>query len=469
MMAATRKITLICLPNKPVQGPTSLPDAAGPQHRRLTLSPDQNETITLGRASDHPEKSDREPLKENALFRCRVVSKEHAKIGWWNEQYLYIQDLNSLHGTYVNNELLPPGTMLPLNHHDIVQLGICFRSGKGWINPVRMRVEFDGQEQALKPLAATFDFEGVYDNILNRIKVSAVEDVETTSSESRSESEVPTESESDDEGDTNPSDPGNDIFDELTAFEEKDSNDDVAIIVGEAAEPISAITPVIFPEGISTNNVSSPGITHVEVETKLPVLRNIAYSPHLRENTLQNSQRPITPSMAALLRGNDKGVGSEKTPQLVVQDHGSLDLSGVTSINQSGSTGTTTIAGAAKRKLDDVSDEGEEMDIDEEYENTEHMLGISDGPIHCFSHEDNADSLIASATSRKARKIDASSPGQSSQMFVVETSASGSKQSRTLVQVTDAVRGATRTAGIFASGVLAGGAAMAGFLAAMSD
>ena len=80
------EITLVCLPNKPIQGPTCPPDAAGPQHRRLTLGPDLYDTISLGRASDHPEKTDREPLKENALFKCRVVSKEHAEIGWWNEK-----------------------------------------------------------------------------------------------------------------------------------------------------------------------------------------------------------------------------------------------------------------------------------------------------------------------------------------------------------------------------------------------
>lgn len=48
-------------------------------------------------------------------------------------QHLYIQDLKSLHGTYVNNELLPSCTKLPLNHNDIVQLGISFRSDKGML------------------------------------------------------------------------------------------------------------------------------------------------------------------------------------------------------------------------------------------------------------------------------------------------------------------------------------------------
>ncbi|KAI5285894.1 hypothetical protein KEM52_002235, partial [Ascosphaera acerosa] len=53
----------------------------------------------------------------------------------------------------------------------VVQLGIGFRTGFGWINPVRMRVEFDGQASALKPLAATFDFEGAYDGALRRLRV----------------------------------------------------------------------------------------------------------------------------------------------------------------------------------------------------------------------------------------------------------------------------------------------------------
>ncbi|KAI5291107.1 hypothetical protein KEM54_006293 [Ascosphaera aggregata] len=158
-------------------------DARSPQHRRLTLGPEKDQTITFGRASSKDDTKVREPSRDNALFRSCVVSKQHARIGRWDHQLMndiYIEDLGSLHGTYVNNELLLPNTKVPLNHHDILQLGMSFRDKKGWIDSVRIRVEFDRQITVVNSASAQCEFEELYEKALKKIQVPTPKSVETS-------------------------------------------------------------------------------------------------------------------------------------------------------------------------------------------------------------------------------------------------------------------------------------------------
>ncbi|KAI5294931.1 hypothetical protein KEM55_006398, partial [Ascosphaera atra] len=90
------------------------PDACGPQYRRIILDAQQRPKITIGRAADDGSKKGREAQKENALFRCRVVSKGHAEIG------------------------IEKGEV----RTDVVTTG--------WIDPVRLRVEINKREQTVE-------------------------------------------------------------------------------------------------------------------------------------------------------------------------------------------------------------------------------------------------------------------------------------------------------------------------------
>ena len=59
------------------------------------------------------------------------LSRRHARFSWRNDRY-WIEDLNSVNWTYVNNQRLAPERPAPLNDGDLLRLGnvlLTFRAG----------------------------------------------------------------------------------------------------------------------------------------------------------------------------------------------------------------------------------------------------------------------------------------------------------------------------------------------------
>ncbi|HEY9714874.1 MAG TPA: FHA domain-containing protein, partial [Chroococcales cyanobacterium] len=76
----------------------------------LSTAPDRS--IILGR--DHPGTVD---AKDN------LISREQAQLTLGEDDRLYIKDLNSTNGTFVNGEKIPPGQPVPIGAQDKVTLG----------------------------------------------------------------------------------------------------------------------------------------------------------------------------------------------------------------------------------------------------------------------------------------------------------------------------------------------------------
>jgi pSer/pThr/pTyr-binding forkhead associated (FHA) protein len=59
------------------------------------------------------------------------LSRRHARFSW-RDKVCWIEDLNSVNWTYLNNQRLPPARPTPLNDGDLLRLGnvlLTFRAG----------------------------------------------------------------------------------------------------------------------------------------------------------------------------------------------------------------------------------------------------------------------------------------------------------------------------------------------------
>lgn len=346
-----------------------------------------------------------------------------------------------------------------------------------------MRVEFDDQEERLKTVEASFDqtsfeLEDAYNEILSRIKISTIESIETSDSETRSESEVETESRSDNERDTSPSEQEDDILHEPARFEEKSDYNNVAIAVDEATDPAST-TLGSCPESLATQNttvLSSLEIADMEVPGEVSVLRDLAISLKAFTQIHQDMPRDVKSAIMVIIEKMDTAVYLERERYPDSQVPEESDLSDLVLIVQQlkdelgcpvaqGGSGERT-ASSAKRKIEDISDGEDIIEIDNSFGTMDQSFDMSEEHM---SNEFDVNSLMGGATSRKARKIYDTSPGRSEQIFVTQNSNDMHEHPRTLIKVAGAIKGATRAAGLFAGGVLAGGAAMAGYLASLAE
>jgi len=73
----------------------------------------------VGRADEKPVDIDLEDQEPPDRIWC---SRQHAVISFEDNQ-LFIEDLNSSNGTYVNRTRVYPGSRRPLTPNDIVQIG----------------------------------------------------------------------------------------------------------------------------------------------------------------------------------------------------------------------------------------------------------------------------------------------------------------------------------------------------------
>ncbi|KAH6696906.1 hypothetical protein F5X68DRAFT_650 [Plectosphaerella plurivora] len=94
------------------------------QHTERRIRLDKNQkTVQIGRTSK------RDPNLSSAMnngwIDSPVISREHAELSLGDEtQPVYIKDLNSRHGTYLNHERLEPNRIYPVIHGDVVKFGI---------------------------------------------------------------------------------------------------------------------------------------------------------------------------------------------------------------------------------------------------------------------------------------------------------------------------------------------------------
>lgn len=98
-------------------------------HRTLSLLPYQ--TVNVGRSSRSEQKK-LSANKNNALFDCPVVSRNHAELRVSGPyQDVTITDRSSLHGTTVNGQRLTPGHNFTLQSGDVIKLGERVTRGDG--------------------------------------------------------------------------------------------------------------------------------------------------------------------------------------------------------------------------------------------------------------------------------------------------------------------------------------------------
>ncbi|KAI7901189.1 SMAD/FHA domain-containing protein [Cokeromyces recurvatus] len=105
-----------------------------------------NETslLKLGRFTD------RNNLFTNRIaFKSKVVSRGHAEI-WIKDNQLYIKDIGSSSGTFINRIRLSPANQISeaylLNNGDIVQLGMDYQGGiEEMFRCIKMKIELNNE------------------------------------------------------------------------------------------------------------------------------------------------------------------------------------------------------------------------------------------------------------------------------------------------------------------------------------
>ncbi|KAH7357844.1 hypothetical protein B0T11DRAFT_299019 [Plectosphaerella cucumerina] len=89
--------------------------------RRIRLDKDQK-TVQIGRTSKRD--PNLAPKMNNGWIDSPVISREHAEFSLGDEnQAVYIKDLNSRHGTFLNHERLEPNRAYPVAPGDVVKFG----------------------------------------------------------------------------------------------------------------------------------------------------------------------------------------------------------------------------------------------------------------------------------------------------------------------------------------------------------
>ncbi|KAF9530688.1 hypothetical protein CPB83DRAFT_892335 [Crepidotus variabilis] len=118
--------------------------------------------VHIGRRSgNEPDKRFEEDLT-NAMFRCAVVSRKHAKIVFSDSGHAYIVDSSSHHGTHVRkagesaSKILKPETSTLLSDGDIITFGKAVGKGDEWVKPIVARVElyYGGTPTKASPLSS---------------------------------------------------------------------------------------------------------------------------------------------------------------------------------------------------------------------------------------------------------------------------------------------------------------------------
>lgn len=127
-------------------------------HRIVTLNEENAWSVRVGRATSTPSGPDEE--EGNALFRSRVVSREHAYISANpSSGKLTIEDAGSMHGTHTHGQRLVPDRPRVMEQHDVVLFGTAVERGerKSSVSPS----EFQGLpcEDTFHPIVQSITWE----------------------------------------------------------------------------------------------------------------------------------------------------------------------------------------------------------------------------------------------------------------------------------------------------------------------
>lgn len=96
--------------------------------RTLLLNAHNNWSARVGRATSTGSGPDEE--KDNACFKSRVISREHAYIEANPETgAIYVKDVGSMHGTHIHGQRLKDGKPWPLHDNDVVSFGAAVDRG----------------------------------------------------------------------------------------------------------------------------------------------------------------------------------------------------------------------------------------------------------------------------------------------------------------------------------------------------
>ncbi|KAF7281877.1 hypothetical protein GWI33_004078 [Rhynchophorus ferrugineus] len=125
------------------------------QERTLTL----DQPVKIGRSVARAK-----PTSTNAIFDCKVLSRNHAML-WYDNGKFYLQDTKSSNGTFVNNNRLSPDSH-ELSSGDIVQFGVDVvennrKVAHGCIIATLMLYLPDGKEAKASPSITEGDRHGV--------------------------------------------------------------------------------------------------------------------------------------------------------------------------------------------------------------------------------------------------------------------------------------------------------------------
>jgi pSer/pThr/pTyr-binding forkhead associated (FHA) protein len=109
-----------------MQGPMAILTPCSNSHpfdeRRIQVTRDEERAIKFGRAVARFQ-----PAQNNAIFDCKVLSRNHA-ILWFEDGQFFIKDTRSSNGTFVNNQRLSSSgeesAPRVLHSGDILQLGV---------------------------------------------------------------------------------------------------------------------------------------------------------------------------------------------------------------------------------------------------------------------------------------------------------------------------------------------------------
>jgi len=115
--------------------------------------------VHIGRRPSSEAERHRESDVDKAMFRCAVVSRQHAKITFTNGGNVILVDLNSHHGTHIRkpgetvSRMLTPQTPTVLADGDVITFGKSVGKNENLVRPVVARVDLlYGGQPSLKPL-----------------------------------------------------------------------------------------------------------------------------------------------------------------------------------------------------------------------------------------------------------------------------------------------------------------------------
>ncbi|KAE9377802.1 hypothetical protein N431DRAFT_500562 [Stipitochalara longipes BDJ] len=119
----------------------ALTSNVSPAERVFTLNPDRP-SIPIGRASKSVSKGLLGAI-DNAWFDSPVMSRDHAEITIdVEEKNITIQDIGSMHGTYLNGVELPRKTPMPIDDGDVLVFGAEVRRGPETFPACKFQVNY---------------------------------------------------------------------------------------------------------------------------------------------------------------------------------------------------------------------------------------------------------------------------------------------------------------------------------------